>query len=165
MAPKGKSKASNENPMLPPPIDLDHQPLVDHLYPVVETNCEVDLYKIHSWLKQNYLELNNDLGLWDSLLPQFIFLQTYYFPEFVTWCQFRYIPSQRTVVAQNGEIFFSINGHLISEMLQIQNPNHMQPFHRDFLMEMYNKSDLPPRAKIFETFLLENAQFPKTNPP
>ena len=32
-------------------------------------------------------------------------------------------------------------------------------------MEMYNKLDFPQRAKVFETFLSDDSQLPKTNPP
>ena len=51
MAPKGKYKASNDNPLLPHIIDLYHQPLVDQEYKILETSCEFDLYELHNWLK------------------------------------------------------------------------------------------------------------------
>lgn len=37
--------------MLPPTINLDRQPLVDQLYKVSETICELDLSENHNWLK------------------------------------------------------------------------------------------------------------------
>lgn len=99
MAAKGKYKATHDNPMLTPILDLDHQPLVDQQYKIVEINCEFDLYEFHNWLKQKFLDHSDELSLWDSLLPQFIFPQTHHFPEFVSWCQFRYIPGQRAIVS------------------------------------------------------------------
>jgi len=55
--------------MLPPTIDLDHLPLVDQQYKIVETNYDFDLYELHNWLKQEYVDLNDELGLWESSLP------------------------------------------------------------------------------------------------
>lgn len=48
MAPKGKSKATNDNPMLPLVLDLDQQPLVDLQYKIAKTSCELDLYELHN---------------------------------------------------------------------------------------------------------------------
>lgn len=49
--------------MLPPTIDLDHQPLVDQLYKVSETISELDLYEIHNWLKHKFLNMSDELNL------------------------------------------------------------------------------------------------------
>lgn len=49
--------------------------------------------------------------------------------------------------------------------MEIQNHKPLHPFSLESLMDIYKKLDFPQRSKIFETFLLENIQFPKTNPP
>lgn len=54
--PKEKGKKLEENPMLPSHIDLDHLPLVDLQYKIIETNYELDLFKLHSWLKHKLLD-------------------------------------------------------------------------------------------------------------
>jgi len=41
----------------------------------------------------------------------------------------------------------------------------MHPFHPDFLIVIYNKLDLPLRTKVFETFMPDNFELPKANPP
>lgn len=49
--PKNKGKKLDENSMLPPPIDLDHLPLVDLHNKIAYTICEFDLLEYHNWLK------------------------------------------------------------------------------------------------------------------
>jgi len=49
----------------------------------------------------------------------FIFPQTHYFPDLVMWCQARYNPLQRTIVAQNGDILVSITLETIHQMMLI----------------------------------------------
>jgi hypothetical protein len=56
MAPKGQFFDASENPMVPPPIDLDHIPLEDIDHKFAETKCEFDLFKLHYWLKDNFLD-------------------------------------------------------------------------------------------------------------
>lgn len=85
--------------MLPPLIDLDHLPLVDLHYKIIETNFEFDFIKHHNWLKQKFLDQSDELNLWESTLPQFMFPQTHHFPELVSWCQLSYVPSQRGIMS------------------------------------------------------------------
>ena len=56
MAPKVKLADTSENPMIPPPIDLDHIPLADRDYKVTESKCTFDFFELHFWLKENFLE-------------------------------------------------------------------------------------------------------------
>lgn len=73
MAPIGKNKVTEEKPLLPPIIDLDNKPLVDQEYKIIETSCEFDLYELHNFLKHKFIDLSDELSLWDSSLPQSIF--------------------------------------------------------------------------------------------
>ena len=125
---KNKSKAYDVNPMLPPTIDLDHQPLVDQKYKITNTNYDFELYELHDWLKHKYLDLSDELVLWESSLPQFIFPQTHHFPDFVSWFQFRYIPNQRAIVTQKGDIVFIVTTKYISQMLQLHISDSMKSF-------------------------------------
>jgi hypothetical protein len=56
MAPKEKSADISENLILPPLVDLDHIPLEDKDYKITEPRCEIDFFKLHSWLKDNFLD-------------------------------------------------------------------------------------------------------------
>jgi hypothetical protein len=69
MAPKAKSTDTSENPILPPPVDLDHIPLMDKDYKITELRCEFDFFKFHSWIKDIFLDQSDEIGLWESNLP------------------------------------------------------------------------------------------------
>jgi hypothetical protein len=56
MAPKSKSVETEENTFLPPPIDLDHAPLVDKDYRVAEPKCEFNLFELHFWIIDIFLD-------------------------------------------------------------------------------------------------------------
>ena len=61
MAPK---TATVINPMLTPPVDLDHIPLADRDYKIVETQCEFDLFKLRCWFPDKYLDQSDEINLW-----------------------------------------------------------------------------------------------------
>ena len=111
------------------------------------------------------MDLSDELNLWNSSLPQFIFPRTHYFPEFVVRRQFRYIPSQREVISQNKEVLFTIIVESIGHVLQVKTPKTLHPFSLESHMDIYKNLDFPQRTAIFETFLPENDQVPKNNPP
>ena len=165
MAPKGKSFDTSGNPMVPPPIDLDHIPMEDKDYKVADPKCEFDLFELHCWLKDNFLDQSDEIGLWESNLPLYMFPQTYPFPKFVLKCQASYLPSQRAITFHNGEILFTITPETINQMLQIPQNNSTTPFSIEALNELYQKLTFSQWAQIFEIFLLEDAQLPKKNPP
>jgi hypothetical protein len=48
MDPKDKFVDTSENPMIPLPIDLDHIPMAEKDYKVVELRCEFDFFELHS---------------------------------------------------------------------------------------------------------------------
>lgn len=85
MAPKGKSRkpTSDENPPTSTPVNLDHVPLVDSYYKIADTECEFEFHELHLWLEQKYLEQQDEIKLWESLLPLFSFHQTHDFPDLV----------------------------------------------------------------------------------
>ena len=114
MATKGKY-TSKDTSIPPPVVDLDHQQLIDHLYQISEINYEFYLHEIHNWLHQKHLDSSDEIGLWNSTLPQYIFPQVPYFLEFFTSCQSRYMPSERVVFSHNVENLFYINDNAISE--------------------------------------------------
>jgi len=131
--PKDKGKKVEENPILPPPIDLDHLPSIDLQYKISETDSEFDLFELHSWLKKKLLYQSDDLNLWECTLPQFMFPQTHHFHELVSWCQLSYVPSQRAIMSWNGEIMITIIAESISQMLQVTILESFKPLLKDFL--------------------------------
>lgn len=50
-------------------------------------------------------------------------------------------------------------------MLQIQNYTPLKPFTINSLLEFYKNLTFPHRENVFETFLPEDAQLLKKNPP
>jgi hypothetical protein len=46
MAPKTKYANTSKNPILPPPVDLDHIPLVDKDYKITESRCEFEFFEL-----------------------------------------------------------------------------------------------------------------------
>jgi hypothetical protein len=63
MAPKAKSVDVSENPMRPPPVDLDHIPLPDKNYKITKPRCEFNFFELHSWLKDIFLDWNDEIRL------------------------------------------------------------------------------------------------------
>jgi hypothetical protein len=63
MAPKSKQAEGEENPFLPPPVDLDRIPLVDKDHLITDTKCDFDFADLHSWLKEVFLDQSDEIGL------------------------------------------------------------------------------------------------------
>jgi hypothetical protein len=108
MAPKSKPAEGEENPFLPPPVDLDKIPLVDKDRLITDTKCDFDFSDLQSWLREVFLDQSDEIGLWESNLPLYLFPQIHHFPEFALKCQAHYIPEQRAVISSSGEILFLI---------------------------------------------------------
>jgi hypothetical protein len=151
MAPKTKSAETVENPFLPPPIDLEHVPLADKDYRVAEPKCEFDFFELHFWLKDIFLDQSDEIGLWESNLPLYMFPQTYHFPEFSLKCQAHYLPSQRAIVSSSGETLFTITPESINQMLQIPRIDSASPFSIEILNDLYQKLSFPQRAQILKS--------------
>jgi hypothetical protein len=165
MAPKYKKSEVEENPFPSPPVDLDQIPLDDKDYLISETRCEFDFVELHSWFRDTFLDQSDEIGLWESNLPLYLFPQIHHFPEFALKCQAHYLPEQRTIVSSSGEILFTITPEAIDQMMQISRAESPSAFTTELLIEMYQNLSFPQRAKIFELFLPQDAQFPKKNPP
>jgi hypothetical protein len=94
MAPKSKQAEGEENPFLPPPVDLDRIPLVDKDRLIADTKCDFDFSDLQSWLREVFLDQSDEIGLWESNLPLYLFPQIHHFPEFALKCQAHYIPNK-----------------------------------------------------------------------
>jgi hypothetical protein len=165
MVPKSKKAEAGENPFLPPPIDLDKIPLADKDHLISDTRCEVDFAELQSWLKDTFLDQNDEIGLWESNLPLYLFPQVHHFPEFSLKCQAHYLSDQRAIVSSSGETLFFITPEAIDQMMQIPRTESASPFNLETITELYQKLSFPQRAQIFELFFPQDAQLPKSNPP
>jgi hypothetical protein len=165
MAPKSKKAEAEENPFLPPPVDLDRIPLADKDHLISDTRCEFDFADLQSWLRDIFLDQSDEIGLWESNLPLYLFPQIHHFPEFSLKCQAHYLHDQRTIVSSSGETLFVITPEAIDQMMQIPRTESAFPFNLEIITELYQKLSFPQRAQIFELFLPQDAQLPKSNPP
>lgn len=118
MPPKKKSYEEPLNPLIHPHVDLDHVPLADRDYKIHETFCKFELFEMCYWLQEKYIDKSDDIGLWESKLPHYIFPHTHSAPEFIRKCQACYIPSQRAIISPTGEIIFTITAQSIDQMMQ-----------------------------------------------
>ena len=62
MAPK-KKEQEVFNPMVHPPLDLDHIPLADSDFKIHDTLSEFDLFDIYCWWKDKFVDEVDDVGL------------------------------------------------------------------------------------------------------
>jgi len=98
MAPK-KKEQEIFNPMLHPPLDLDHIPPANRDFKIHETLLEFDLFDIYIWWEDKFMEEMDDIGLSDTNLPSYIFPKTHSFPKLIKKCHSCYNPQQRAVMA------------------------------------------------------------------
>jgi hypothetical protein len=147
MAPKSKQAEGEENPFLPPPVDLDRIPLVDKDRLIIDTKCDFDFADLQSWLKEVFLDQSDEIGLWESNLPLYLFPQIHPFLEFSLKFQAHYIPEQRAVVSSFGEIIFLITPESIDQMMQIPRADSASPFNLEILTELYQKITFPKELK------------------
>jgi len=157
MSRKSKRSEVKENPFLPPPVDLDRIPLADKDYLISETRCEFNFTKLQSWFKYKFMDQSNEIGIWESNLPLYLFPQIHHFPEFVLKFQVHYLLDQRAIVSSSGENLFSITPEAIDQMMQISRAESHSPLTIEVLTKMYQNLSFPQRAQIFELFLPQDA--------
>jgi hypothetical protein len=165
MASKTKQTDEEENPFVPPPVDLDKVPLVDKDRLIADTICSFDFADLQSWLREVFLDQSDEIGLWESNFPLYLFPQIHNFPEFTLRCQVHYLPDQKAIMSSSGDVLFFITPEDIDQMMQITRPESITPFNLEILTELYQKMTFPQRAQIFELFFPTSAPLPTTSPP
>jgi hypothetical protein len=165
MASKTKQTEEEENPFVPPPVDLDKIPLVDKDRLIADTICSFDFADLQSWLREVFLDQSDEIGLWESNFPLYLFPQIHNFPEFALRCQVHYLPDQKAIMSSSGDALFFITPEDIDQMLQITRAESASPFNLEILTELYQKMTFPQRAQIFELFFPTSAPLPTTSPP
>jgi hypothetical protein len=138
--------------------------LADKDYLIADTRCDFDFTDLQSWLKDVFWDQSDEIGLWGSNFPLYLFPQVHHFPEFSLKCQAHYIPDQRAIVSSSGENIFFITPEAIDQMMQISRAESASPFNLEIITELYQKLSFPQRAQIFELFLPQAAHLPTTNP-
>jgi hypothetical protein len=103
MVPKPRQAEGEENPFLLLPVDLEKIPLVDKYRLIADTKCDFDFSDFQSWLKEVFLDQSDEIGLWESNLPLYLFPQIHHFPEFALKCQAHYIPEQRAIISSSRD--------------------------------------------------------------
>ena len=161
MAPKSKSVETFENLFLPPPVDLDHIPLAYKDYKITQ-KCEFEFFELHFWLKYIFLDHSDEIGLWESNFPLYMFPRTFHFPEFALKCQAHYFPGQRDIVSSSSETLFTVTPKYINQMLQIPKHDPAILFSIKAMKDMYQKLTFPQRAQIFDIFCQKTLNFART---
>jgi hypothetical protein len=64
MAPKSKKSYVEENPFLPPPVDLDQIPLANKDYLILETRSEFDFAELQSCFRDTFINQSDEIELW-----------------------------------------------------------------------------------------------------
>jgi hypothetical protein len=165
MASKTKQVEEEENPFVPPPVDLDKIPLVDKDRLIADTACSFDFSDLQSWLREVFLDQSDEVGLWESNLPLYMFPQVHHFPEFALKCRFHYVPEQKAIVSSLGDVLFFITPEDIDQMMQVTRPDSAAQFNLEVLTELYQRMTFPQRAQIFELFSPPSSPIPTTSPP
>ena len=47
--------------------------MADKDYKITEPKCEFDFFELHFWLKDIFLDQSDEIGLWESNLPLYMF--------------------------------------------------------------------------------------------
>jgi hypothetical protein len=143
MAPKPRPAEGEDNPFLPPPVDLDKIPLVKKDKLITDTKCDFNFSYLQSWLKEVFLDQSDEIELWESNLPLYLFPQIHHFPEFALKCQAHYIPEQRAIISSSGDTLFLITPEDIDQMMQIPRVESASPFNLEILTKLYQKMNFP----------------------
>jgi hypothetical protein len=133
MVPKSKRTKGEENPFLLPPVNLDRIPLADKDYLIIDRKCNFDFVDLQSWLKEVFVDQSDEIGLWESNLPLYIFPQIHHFLEFSLKCQAHYIPEKRAILSSSREILFLITPETIDQTMQISRADFASPFNLEII--------------------------------
>jgi hypothetical protein len=86
---------------------------------IKDTKCDFDFSYLQSWLKEVFLDKSDEIGLWESNLPLYLFPQIHHFLEFALNCQAHYILEKRAVISSSRGILFLITPESIDQMMKI----------------------------------------------
>jgi len=76
----------NVNPLQPHVIDVEQNPLADKDFKISDTVIDFNFLELHFWSHDKFIDQADDILLWDSNLPKYIFPQTFQFLEIIRLC-------------------------------------------------------------------------------
>ena len=65
------------NPLQPPLLDVDHTPLADKDFKIVNTIIDNNLLELHCWSHDKFADKVDDIHMWNSNLPKYKVPQTH----------------------------------------------------------------------------------------
>ena len=71
------------NPMQPLVVDVEHTPLADRDFKINDTVTEFNLLELHCWSHEKSIDQVDEVYIWESNLPKYVFPQTFQCPEVV----------------------------------------------------------------------------------
>jgi hypothetical protein len=99
------------------PLASDEKVLIDRDCEIFEiVMSQFDPYELRKLASNRFMYLHDNLHIWELNLGKFIIPQTYFFPEFVSWCAKNYLSDKRVMVSKNGSIIFYINVESITKI-------------------------------------------------
>jgi hypothetical protein len=70
----------------------------------MDTKCDFDFSNLQSWLREVFLDQSDEIGLWESNLPLYLFPQIHHFPILLSSVKLTIFPEQRAFISSSGEI-------------------------------------------------------------
>ena len=74
------------NPLQPPVVDIEHTPLADVDYKIVDPVVEFTLFDLHCWSYEKSLDQVEEVQIWESNLPKYVVPITHQCPEVIRLC-------------------------------------------------------------------------------
>jgi len=152
-------------PITTPHLDLYHLPLADKDFQIKDTVVRESPIKLYCRYRDQHLNQDNQIGLWESNFPKYQFLEVHIFPEIIHYCHTNYSPSQISVMSQNQYVLFTITAESINETLQLLPRQNLTPISIRGLLDRFPKVTPTKLVEIFQTFIEEEKHIPKDPPP
>ena len=74
------------NPLQTPVVDIEHIPLVDVDYKIIDLVVEFNLLDLHYWSYEKSLDQVEEVQIWESKLPKYVIPLTHQCPEVIRMC-------------------------------------------------------------------------------
>ena len=71
------------NPLQPLVVDIEHIPFADVDYKIEDPIVEFNLLDLHCWSYEKSLDQVEEVQIWESNLPKYVFLVTYQCPDVI----------------------------------------------------------------------------------
>lgn len=108
---------------------------------------------------------NDGIHLWESNFPKYLSPEVHPFLDIIHFYHACYIPSQRSIVAPDQQVLFTITAEPINQMLQVQPSPNKTTLSIGDLLDLHVERNLPKIAQIFQTFIIEECHTPTDSPP